>query len=124
MSVKVDFNKALKELNKLNSTVQNKISEKALEAGCKVAVEEIKSGTPVDTGALRENIGVINKSTKSTFKTRRIGVTTKDKTIQARNFYTNYGNKYMNGTRWFKRSFNNSEKKIIKSMVEVIKENL
>lgn len=124
MGFNVDFKKLYNKFDDMEKNVRNGIIDKALEAGTKPIMKALDKNTPLKTGEMKATMGVYKKTGDGLNRTFKIGARTTDKKILDRYFYTNYGTRYMSGTRWVKRSAMESEEDAIKEVKRVVLEEL
>lgn len=124
MGIKFDFSNVRKKLSELSKKAQNETLDLALNAGNEVVIEELKSNVPIKTGELERSLGEIKKRGSGTQRTSILGIKSSDKTVKARAYYTEKGNRRQIGTHWMKISFNKSKIEAKEKIVEVLKEEL
>ncbi len=124
MGLKFDFSKVKQRLATLDTKAQKEVLDRALDAGNKEVLRALEINVPVNTGITKENLGEISKTGSSTDRKSKLGVKSKEKSIVARVFYTEYGNRRQVGTHWMKKSFNQSKGEAKKKIIASLKKDL
>lgn len=124
MPLKFDFSKVRERIETLGKNAQKETLDKALDAGNKEVIETMKINSPFNTGATRADIGEIKKKGSSTDRKSILGVKSDEKSMRARVYYTEYGNRRQVGTNWMKKSFDQSKGKAKKKIIESLKKDL
>ena len=124
MGLKFDFSKVKQRLATLDTKAQKEVLDRALDAGNKEVLKALEINVPVNTGITKENLGEISKIGSSTDRKSKLGVKSKEKSMVARVFYTEYGNRRQVGTHWMKKSFNQSKAEAKKKIIASLKRDL
>lgn len=124
MGVVFSMEEIEQRLVSMSKKMQNKAIDEVLEVSSKPVIEEMDNNVPVDTEELKKSLGVIKIAGTGTKRKIHLGSTSKDRKIVERAFYQEYGNSSMLGSKWLKKSYQNTTDEVKKIVAEKIKENL
>lgn len=124
MGLKFDFSKVKQRLATLDTKAQKEVLDRALSAGDEEVLSALEINVPVNTGATKEALGVIGKTGSSTNRKSKLGVKSKEKSMIARVYYSEYGNRRQVGIHWMKKSFNQSKEEAKKKIIASLKKDL
>lgn len=108
----------------ISKKVSEQILDNALDAGAKPILKSMDKNVPIDTGKLKESLGVIKKEGSGTNRKIHLGSTSNNREIVARAYYQEYGNSNMNGKKWMKKSYNQSKEDSINAIGDSLAKNL
>lgn len=108
----------------ISKKVSEQILDNALDAGAKPILKSMDKNVPIDTGKLKESLGVIKKEGSGTNRKIHLGSTSSNREIVARAYYQEYGNSNMNGKKWMKKSYNQSKEDAINAIGDSLAKNL
>lgn len=119
-----DFSELEKKLNEVSKKSGNATLDKALEKGADVTVEAMKKTVPVDTGQLRDHLGVIKKRGTGMKRQITVGITGNEREIIERGYYQEHGTRRMVGKKWMKKASENSEEDALNSIKNTLAEEI
>ena len=120
MGLKVDFKKVNIGLENLAKKAQKTLLDKSLIAGSKPILKSMDRHVPVDSSALKDNLGVIKIDGSGTKRKIHIGIDSDDRDIVERGYYQEFGNKNMIGKHWMKKSFNEAKSEANEEIKKVL----
>lgn len=124
MGLKVDFSKVNRKLENLAKKAQNKVLDKALEAGSKPILKAMDKNVPIDSSELKGSLGVVKKEGSGTKRRMHLGIDSHDRGIIERGYYQEFGHSRMIGKHWMKKSFNESKSEANEEIKRVLIEEL
>lgn len=124
MGLQFDFSKVKQRIETIEKKAQREVLDRALDKGNKEIINALEINVPIDTGATKGDLGEISKTGSSTNRKSKLGVKSKEKSMIARVYYTEYGNRRQIGTHWMKKSFNQSKSSARKKIIESLKKDL
>ena len=119
-----DFSELEKKLNKVSKKVGNTTLDKALKSGADVTIDAMKKTVPVDTGQLRDSLGILKKSGTGMNRQITVGITGKEREIIERGYYQEHGTRRMVGKKWMKKASENSEEDALDSIKKTLAEEI
>ena len=124
MGIQFDISELEDALIGLSKKISDELLDEALESGSKPMLQAMNKNVPVDTGELKNSLGIIKKEGSKTNRKIHLGSTSNDRNIIARAYYQEYGNSNMNGKKWLKKSYDKSKDEAIENISKSIKKNL
>lgn len=124
MGLEFNMSELENELSKLSKKVGKEVIDKALDAGAEPMLKRMDKNVPFDTHELQNSLGEIKKEGNNTNRKVHLGSTSDNKEVVARAYYQEYGNKYMNGKKWMKKSYNQAEDESIEAIAKSLESNL
>lgn len=119
-----DFSELEKKLNEVSKKVGNTTLDKALKSGADVTIDAMKKTVPVDTGQLRDSLGILKKSGTGMNRQITVGITGKEREIIERGYYQEHGTRGMVGKKWMKKASENSEEDALDSIKKTLAEEI
>lgn len=119
-----DFSELEKKLNEVSKKAGNATLDKALKSGADVTIDAMNKTVPVDTGQLRDSLGVIKKTGSGMERKITVGITGKDREIIERGYYQEHGTPRMVGKKWMKKASENSEEDALDSIKNTLSEEI
>lgn len=124
MALEFDFSNLNKRLEEMATKTQTKTLDKVLDVGKEPILEEMRNNAPIDTHELQNSLDEIKRSGSGVKRISRLGIKSDDKSIQARGFYSEYGNERQVATHWMKKSFAKARGQAKEKMIQALKEEL
>lgn len=124
MSLEFDMSQLENVLQDLENKVKNEICDSALTEGAKIMLREQQQQVPVDTGALKNSLGIDKIKGTKTNKKVNIGIQNAKRREVIYGYYQEYGTANMVGKKWMKKSFQNSIDDVNRKIKQTIKEEL
>ena len=124
MMLEFDFSELEKKLNEVSKKVGNTTLDKALKSGADVTIDAMKKTVPVDTGQLRDSLGIIKKSGTGMNRQITVGITGQEREIIERGYYQEHGTRRMVGKKWMKKASENSEEDALDSIKNTLAEEI
>ena len=124
MMLEFDFSELEKKLNEVSKKVGNTTLDEALKSGADVTIDAMKKTVPVDTGQLRDSLGVIKKTGSGMERKITVGITGKEREIIERGYYQEHGTRRMVGKKWMKKASENSEEDALDSIKNTLAEEI
>lgn len=124
MGFSFDLSELEDALAGINKKTSESVIDKALEAGAKPVLKAMDKNVPVDTSELKKSLGEIKKEGSKTNRKVHLGSTSSNREIVARAYYQEYGNSYMNGKKWMKKSYEKSIDDAVKEISDSLANNL
>ena len=98
--------------------------DKALDAAAVPMLKKLDKNVPYDTYELQNSLGEIRKEGNKINRKILLGSSSDKRDVVARAFYQEYGNSYMNGKKWMKKSYNEAEAESLGAMSKSLADNL
>lgn len=119
MALEFDFGDLEQKLTGLSRKVSNELTDKALQAGSDIVLNEMVENVPVDTGFLKSKIDIKMKGSRINRKTD-IGILNNQDRSATYGYYQEYGTARMTGKKWMKKSWQKSSKEAKEEIGKVI----
>ena len=123
MALEFNFGDLEQKLNELSRKASNELTDKALQEGGNVILEEMNINVPVDTGLLKSRLDTKFKGSKTNRKID-VGILNNKDRIATYGYYQEYGTRRMTGSKWMKKSWQKSIKKASDEIAKVIVEEI
>ena len=104
MALEFNFGDLEQKLNNLSRKASNELTDKALQAGGDVVLEEMYKNVPVDTGLLKSRLDTKFKGSNINRKID-VGILNNKDRIATYGYYQEYGSRHMTGKKWMKKSW-------------------
>ena len=104
MALEFNFGDLEQKLNGLSKKASNELTDKALQAGGEVVLEEMNKNVPVDTGLLKSRLDTKFKGSNINRKID-VGILNNKDRIATYGYYQEYGSRHMTGKKWMKKSW-------------------
>lgn len=112
MGLEINFHKVGARFEEMSKKMQRDTLDEILDEGNKPLIQEMIINSPKDTEELAKNIGEIKKQGSGLARKSIIGINSDDRSIIERAYYNEHGTTNIVGTKWMKRSFNNSKSEV------------
>ena len=119
MSLEFNFGDLEQKLLHLSRKTSNELTDKALQAGGEVVLNEMNKNVPVDTGLLKSRLDTKFKGSNVNRKID-VGILNNKDRIATYGYYQEYGSRNMTGKKWIKKSWQKSIKEASNKIGEVI----
>ena len=119
MALEFNFGDLEQKLNSLSRKASNELTDKALQAGGEVVLEEMNKNVPVDTGLLKSRLDTKFKGSNINRKID-VGILNNKDRIATYGYYQEYGSRRMTGKKWMKKSWQKSIKKASDEIGQVV----
>ena len=119
MALEFNFGDLEQKLNSLSRKASNELTDKALQEGGNVILEEMNINVPVDTGLLKSRLDTKFKGSNINRKID-VGILNNKDRIATYGYYQEYGSRNMTGKKWIKKSWQKSIKEASNKIGEVI----
>ena len=119
MALEFNFGDLEQKLNNLSRKASNELTDKALQAGGEVVLEEMNKNVPVDTGLLKSRLDTKFKGSNINRKID-VGILNNKDRIATYGYYQEYGSRRMTGKKWMKKSWQKSIKKASDEIGQVV----
>lgn len=119
MAFEFSFGELEQKLNSLNRKLSNELTDKALQQGGNVVLEEMQRNVPIDTGLLKSRLDTKFKGSNVNRKID-VGILNNSDRIATYGYYQEHGSRSMVGKKWMKRSWQKSIKKASAKIGEAI----
>ena len=119
MALDFNFGDLEQKLTGLSRKVSNELTDKALEAGGDIVLNEMVKNVPVDTGFLRSRLDIKMKGSNINRKAD-VGILNNQDKSATYGYYQEYGTARMVGKKWMKKSYQNSSKEAKEEISKVI----
>ena len=119
MALEFNFGDLEQKLNNLSIKASNELTDKALQEGGNVILEEMNKNVPVDTGLLKSRLDTKFKGSNINRKID-VGILNNKDRIATYGYYQEYGSRNMTGKKWIKKSWQKSIKEASNKIGEVI----
>ena len=117
--IEFNFGDLEQKLNSLSRKASNELTDKALQEGGNVVLEEMNKNVPVDTGLLKSRLDTKFKGSNINRKID-VGILNNKDRIATYGYYQEYGSRRMTGKKWMKKSWQKSVKEASSKIGEVI----
>lgn len=123
MTIKIDFTNLYGKLDELSRKAQNETLDKALDDTKLIILMPMIDECPYDTGELSRNLGEVEKKGSGRSRTLVIGVKKDASELEKKKaYYNHYGTRYIAGTHWMEKAFNNCKKDANNQLKKSLKE--
>ena len=119
MALEFNFGDLEQKLNNLSRKASNELTDKALQEGGNIVLEEMNENVPYKTGLLKSRLDTKFKGSNINRKID-VGILNNKDRIATYGYYQEYGSRRMTGKRWMKKSWQKSIKKASDKIGEVI----
>ena len=119
MALEFNFGDLEQKLLHLSRKASNELTDKALQAGGEVVLEEMNKNVPVDTGLLKSRLDTKFKGSNINRKID-VGILNNKDRIATYGYYQEYGSRRMTGKKWMKKSWQKSVKEASSKIGEVV----
>ena len=119
MAFEFSFGELEQKLNSLNRKLSNELTDKALQAGGDVVLNEMSENVPVDTGFLKSRIDTKFKGSNINRKID-VGILNNQDRSATYGYYQEHGTRRMTGKKWMKKSWQKSIKKASDEISKVV----
>ncbi len=119
-----DFNDLEKKLSQVTKKIGNEAVDRALESAADVTLNAMDLTVPVDTGELKQSLGIIKKSGSGTERKLKVGINSNKREIIERGYYQEHGTRRMVGRKWMKKAAENAKDEAMNTMIESLKESI
>ena len=119
MALEFNFGDLEQKLNNLSRKVSNELTDKALQKGGDIVLEEMNKNVPVDTGLLKSRLDTKFKGSNINRKVD-VGILNNKDRIATYGYYQEYGSRKMTGKKWMKKSWQKSIKKASDEISKVV----
>lgn len=124
MGFEFDLSQLEDALVGLSKKASEPVMDKALDAGASLILKSMDKNVPFDTHELQNSLGEIKKEGNKVNRKVHLGSTSTKKDVVKRAFYQEYGNSYMNGKKWMKKSYEQSKDDAVNAIADSLAENL
>ena len=104
MALEFNFGDLEQKLNNLSRKASNELTDKALQAGGDIVLEEMNKNVPVDTGLLKSRLDTKFKGSNINRKID-VGILNNKDRIATYGYYQEHGTRRMTGKKWMKKSW-------------------
>ena len=119
MALEFNFGDLEQKLNSLSRKLSNELTDKALQAGGNVVLNEMSENVPVDTGFLKSRIDTKFKGSNINRKID-VGILNNQDRSATYGYYQEHGTRRMTGKKWMKKSWQKSIKKASDEISKVV----
>ena len=119
MALEFNFGDLEQKLNNLSRKASNELTDKALQAGGDIVLEEMNKNVPVDTGLLKSRLDTKFKGSNINRKID-VGILNNQDRSATYGYYQEYGTRHMTGKKWMKKSWQQSIKKASDEISKVV----
>ena len=119
MALEFNFGDLEQKLNNLSRKASNELTDKALQAGGDIVLEEMNKNVPVDTGFLKSRLDTKFKGSNINRKID-IGILNNQDRSATYGYYQEHGTARMTGKKWMKKSWQKSSKEAKEEISKVI----
>ena len=119
MALEFNFGDLEQKLNNLSRKASNELTDKALQAGGDIVLEEMNKNVPVDTGLLKSRLDTKFKGSNINRKID-VGILNNKDRAATYGYYQEHGTRRMTGKKWIKKSWQNSIKKASDEIGKVV----
>jgi len=119
MALEFSFGDLEQKLNNLSRKLSNELTDKALQKGGDIVLEEMNKNVPVDTGLLKSRLDTKFKGSNINRKVD-VGILNNKDRIATYGYYQEYGSRKMTGKKWMKKSWQKSIKKASDEIGKVV----
>ena len=119
MSLEFNFGDLEQKLLHLSRKASNELTDKALQAGGEVVLEEMNKNVPIDTGLLKSRLDTKFKGSNVNRKID-VGILNNQDRIATYGYYQEYGSRHMVGKKWMKKNWQKSIKEASNKIGEVV----
>jgi HK97 gp10 family phage protein len=119
MALEFSFGDLEQKLNNLSRKLSNELTDKALQKGGDIVLEEMNKNVPVDTGLLKSRLDTKFKGSNINRKID-VGILNNKDRIATYGYYQEYGSRRMTGKKWMKKSWQKSIKKASDEIGKVV----
>jgi len=119
MALEFSFGDLEQKLNNLSRKLSNELTDKALQKGGDIVLEEMNKNVPVDTGLLKSRLDTKFKGSNINRKID-VGILNNKDRIATYGYYQEYGSRRMTGKKWIKKSWQKSIKKASDEIGKVV----
>ena len=119
MALEFNFGDLEQKLNSLSRKASNELTDKALQEGGNVVLEEMNKNVPVDTGLLKSRLDTKFKGSNINRKID-VGILNNQDRSATYGYYQEHGTRRMTGKKWMKKSWQKSIKEASNKIGEVI----
>ena len=119
MALDFNFGDLEQKLNNLSRKVSNELTDKALQKGGDVVLNEMSENVPVDTGFLKSKLDTKFKGSNINRKID-VGILNNQDRSATYGYYQEHGTRRMTGKKWMKKSWQKSIKKASDEISKVV----
>jgi HK97 gp10 family phage protein len=119
MALDFNFGDLEQKLNNLSRKVSNELTDKALQKGGDVVLNEMSENVPVDTGFLKSRIDTKFKGSNINRKID-VGILNNKDRAATYGYYQEHGTRRMIGKKWMKKSWQKSIKEASDEISKVV----
>ena len=119
MALEFNLGDLEQKLNNLSRKLSNELTDKALQKGGDIVLEEMNKNVPVDTGLLKSRLDTKFKGSNINRKID-VGILNNKDRIATYGYYQEYGSRRMTGKKWIKKSWQKSIKKASDEIGKVV----
>lgn len=119
MALEFDFGELEQKLNNLSRKASNELTDKALQAGGDIILNEMNDNVPVDTGFLKSRLDTKFKGSNINRKID-VGILNNEDRSATYGYYQEHGTARMTGKKWMKKSWQKSIKKASDEIGKVV----
>jgi len=119
VALEFNFGDLEQKLNNLSRKLSNELTDKALQKGGDIVLEEMNKNVPVDTGLLKSRLDTKFKGSNINRKID-VGILNNKDRIATYGYYQEYGSRRMTGKKWIKKSWQKSIKKASDEIGKVV----
>jgi len=119
VALEFNFGDLEQKLNNLSRKLSNELTDKALQKGGDIVLEEMNKNVPVDTGLLKSRLDTKFKGSNINRKVD-VGILNNKDRIATYGYYQEYGSRKMTGKKWMKKSWQKSIKKASDEIGKVV----
>lgn len=119
MAIEFNSKELISKLNDLDKNLSKEIADEALTSGGNIVLESLKKEVHekvYDTGELYKSLGLGKISGQREGRKIKIGSQSEKREIVERNYYNEYGTRFMVGKKHNEVAFKNSKKEAIKEI--------
>ena len=119
MALEFNFGDLEQKLNNLSRKLSNELTDKALQKGGDIVLNEMIENVPYKTGLLQSRLDTKFKGSNINRKID-VGILNNKDRVATYGYYQEYGSRKMTGKKWMKKSWQKSIKKASDEIGKVV----